>query len=138
MDYFKVFPLGLKTVAGTLSGKPEEFWKSKLRECSNASSKLSTESDLVACPQTLLEDLDAELKECFMDLGSFPEDHRIPAAALIDMWTELYDDLDEDGDAIVKLLNLVSQNLVNLIVTRYVGSFIFHFNFCFFCNFLLA
>ena len=138
MDYFKVFPLGLKTVAGTLSGKSEEFWKSKLRECSNVSSKLSTENDLVRCLQSLLTVLDATVKECFMDLGSFPEDHRIPAAALIDMWTELYDDLDEDGDAIVKLLNLVSQNLVNLIVTRYVGSFIFHFNFCFFCNFLLA
>ena len=26
------------------------------------------------------------IKECFMDLGSFPEDQRIPAAILIDMW----------------------------------------------------
>ncbi|KAF3438919.1 hypothetical protein FNV43_RR17194 [Rhamnella rubrinervis] len=117
VDYFKIFPLGLKIVAGTLSGKSEEFWKSKLRECSNASSKLSTESDLVACLQSLLENLDAKVKECFMDLGSFPEDHRIPVAALIDMWTELYN-LNEDGDAVVELLNLVCRNLVSLIVTR--------------------
>lgn len=137
MDYFKVFPLGLKTVAGTLSGKPEEFWKSKLRECSNASSKLSTESDLLRCLQSLVEDLDAKVKECFMDLGSFPEDHRIPAAALIDMWTELYN-LDEDGDAIVKLLNLVFRNLVNLIIIRYVCWLFYFSSFLLNLQFLLA
>ncbi|RVW63995.1 Non-lysosomal glucosylceramidase, partial [Vitis vinifera] len=38
----------------------------------------------------------AEAWGCFMDLGSFPEDQKIPATALIDMWAELFK-LHRDG-----------------------------------------
>ncbi|KAJ6288574.1 hypothetical protein OIU76_024541 [Salix suchowensis] len=55
-------------------------------------------------------------KECFMDLGSFPEDQRIPATTLIDMWAELYT-LDED-DAIANLHELSDRNLIEVLVTR--------------------
>lgn len=55
-----------------------------------------------------------------MDLGSFPEDHRIPVTALIDMWMELYK-LVEDRYAIVNLNDLSNRNLVNLVITRYAG-----------------
>ena len=59
-----------------------------------------------------------------MDLGSFPEDQRIPAAALIDMRTELYE-LDEDGiHTIVKLQELTTWNLASLVMARYAGCFI--------------
>ena len=59
------------------------------------------------------------IKECFMDLGSFPEDQRIPVAALIDMWAELYE-LDEDG-AIANLHELTTLNLASLVMSRYIG-----------------
>ena len=63
------------------------------------------------------------MKECFMDLGSFPEGQRIAVPALIDMWTELHE-LDEHGnDAIDNLHELTTRNLATLARTRY-GDFI--------------
>ena len=59
-----------------------------------------------------------------MDLGSFPKDQRIPAATLIDMWMELYE-LNEETDGIVKLLNLTTWNLANLVNKRCVVYFTF-------------
>ena len=59
------------------------------------------------------------IKNCFMYLGSFPEDQRIPAAALIDMWAELCE-LDEDGiHAIAILEELTNRNLARLVMARY-------------------
>ena len=59
------------------------------------------------------------IKNCFVDLGSFPEDQRIPAAALIDMWAELCE-LDEDGiHAIAILEELTNRNLARLVMARY-------------------
>ena len=56
-----------------------------------------------------------------MDLGSFPEDQRLPVAAL---WVELYE-LDEDGiHAIANLQELTTRNLASLVMARYVGYFI--------------
>ena len=60
-----------------------------------------------------------------MDLGSFPEDQRIPAAALIDMWAELYE-LDEDGiQAIANLQELTIRNLASLVMARYAGFYLY-------------
>ena len=60
-----------------------------------------------------------------MDLGSFPEDKKIPVTALIDMWAELYK-LDKNGlHAISRLIKLSLQNLLNLVVTRYGGDYPF-------------
>ncbi|MCI65589.1 CC-NBS-LRR resistance protein, partial [Trifolium medium] len=36
----------------------------------------------------ILEDI--KEKECFVDLGLFPEDQMIPVTVLIDMWATLY------------------------------------------------
>nr|XP_048335018.1 probable disease resistance protein At5g66900 [Ziziphus jujuba var. spinosa] len=118
VDYYKVIPLALKTVAGSLRRQPEEVWRRRLKEC--GSSRLSSESsddELLSCLQSNSHELKVIFKEYFMDLGLFPEDQRIPAAALIDMWTELYD-LEEDSDAIAMLYDLTNRNLANLVVTR--------------------
>ncbi|KAL6224746.1 hypothetical protein ACLB2K_003601 [Fragaria x ananassa] len=64
-----------------------------------------------------LDEKDQNLNECFLDLGAFPEDQRIPAVALIDMWAELYA-IDEDFISIQYLQELSSRSLVNLVVTR--------------------
>ena len=87
---------------------------------------LSSDAELLACLQKSLEfqyDKD-NIEDCFMDLGSFPEDQRIPVAALIDMWVELYE-LDEDGiHAIANLQEHTTWNLASLVMTRYAGCFI--------------
>ena len=70
------------------------------------------------CLQLSLTSLDGKQKECFMDLGSFPEDQKIPVTTLIDMWAELYK-LDKNGvQAISNLHKLSLQNLLKLVVTR--------------------
>ncbi|KAL4629016.1 hypothetical protein ACB092_05G278600 [Castanea dentata] len=97
------FPLALRVNGRSLCGKPVEA-------C----------SDLLERLQKSLEFSDHEvvLKECFMDLGSFHEDQRIPILAPIDMWAELYK-LDEDGiDVIANLYELATRNLANLVMVR--------------------
>ncbi|XLR06968.1 hypothetical protein S83_034906 [Arachis hypogaea] len=86
--------------------------------------RLKSNKDLDSHLQNCLDIVeDDKEKECFMDLGLFPEDQRIRVPLLNDMWTELHE-LDEDG---VKAMNIIhslnSKNLANLIVTRYTGSF---------------
>ena len=48
----------------------------------------------------------------------FPEDEKIPASALMDMWVELYN-LDEEGMHTIEfLLELSSRNLLSLVLAR--------------------
>lgn len=115
------FPLALTVNGRSLCGKPVEAWYSRARKFSSGHSIFNYSSDLLECLQKSLEfsDHEAVLKECFMDLGSFHEDQRIPVLALIDMWEELYR-LDEDGiDAIANLYELTTRNLANLVMIRY-------------------
>lgn len=121
VERLKGFPPAIKMVGRSLCGQPIEIWKNRLTQWSKGSSILDSESDLLDYLQTNLDFLDKEemtIKECFIDLGLFPEDQRIPVAALIDIWTELYK-LDEDSMSIQILYELVSQGLANLVSTRY-------------------
>ncbi|CAH1421034.1 unnamed protein product [Lactuca virosa] len=62
------------------------------------------------------------LKKWSEDLGLFPEDEKITASALMDMWVELYN-LDDEGMYTSEyLLELSSRNLLNLVLTRKDGS----------------
>ena len=109
----------------TLKERPVEAWRSRARKWSNDHSILKSSPDLLQCLQKSLEFSDDEdiLKECFMDLASFPEGHRVTVPALIDMWAELYE-LDEHGnDAIYNLHELTTRNLVTLVRTRLVTLF---------------
>ncbi|KAJ7951609.1 NBS-LRR disease resistance protein [Quillaja saponaria] len=77
-------------------------------------------ADLLDKLGVLLEVLGTEeiIRECFMDLSLFPEDQKIPVAALIDMWVELHK-LDEDvGDVRIYIEKLTTRNLADLVVTR--------------------
>ncbi|CAN6449431.1 unnamed protein product [Victoria cruziana] len=69
--------------------------------------------DLLDCLSTTLTSLDDQLRKCFADLGCFPEDEKIAAASLIDMWIELYG-LSEH-EAYVTLLKLSARYLVTLV-----------------------
>ena len=115
------FPLALKVIGESLKMMPVAVWLSTAMKRSFGHSIFNTSSDLLNSLAKSLEFSDHEVifKECFLDLGSFPEDQRIPIAALIDIWAELYK-LDEDGvDATAILHELNSRNLVNLVMTRY-------------------
>uniref|UniRef100_A0A2N9J5X8 Disease resistance R13L4/SHOC-2-like LRR domain-containing protein n=1 Tax=Fagus sylvatica TaxID=28930 RepID=A0A2N9J5X8_FAGSY len=111
------FPLALEVIGGSLRGQPAEVQLSRVRKWTN--NRFIYNPDLLVRLQSSLEFSDDEvtLKECFMDLGSFPEDQRIPVPALIDMWAELYEP-DEDGiNAIANLHELTTRNLANLVRT---------------------
>ncbi|GMY10724.1 probable disease resistance protein At5g66900 [Fagus crenata] len=81
------FPIVLKVIGGSLCGQPEVVWHSRLMKWSDGHSIFASDTELLAHLQESLEFFDEKviLKECFMDLGSFPENQRIPATTLIDM-----------------------------------------------------
>ncbi|KAL3526744.1 hypothetical protein ACH5RR_011400 [Cinchona calisaya] len=122
------FPLALKVVGQSLRGEPEVRWIHRTKKWSEGESIFDSHHHLLNCLKSSLDVLDEksplaylDLKECYLDLGSFPEDQRIPATALMDMWIELYN-LDEDGvDTLVNLLELSNRNLINLVLKRKVG-----------------
>ncbi|KAF8012523.1 hypothetical protein BT93_I0626 [Corymbia citriodora subsp. variegata] len=106
VEHCKRFPLVIKVVAKSLRGKDYTFWKKKLHELSEGQSVLDLETEILDCLRKSLDDLDGDrsIKERFMDLGSFPEDCKIPATALVDMggivqarfrWRDSRDDGDE-------------------------------------------
>ncbi|MBA0692138.1 hypothetical protein Goari_009725 [Gossypium aridum] len=57
--------------------------------------------------------LNKKVKECFLDLGSFPEDKKIPLDVLINMWVESHGIDEEDASAI--LVELSDKNLLTLV-----------------------
>ncbi|TQD81079.1 hypothetical protein C1H46_033389 [Malus baccata] len=119
LKHCKGVPLAITVTGKSLRGQATEFWRSRLTEWSK-SSILDSETELLLRLQSSIDDLEekeAVIKECFMDLGSFPEDQRIPAAAFIDMWIELYK-LDDDFLCIKNLLELTTRGLANLVITR--------------------
>ncbi|KAH7514768.1 hypothetical protein FEM48_Zijuj11G0125500 [Ziziphus jujuba var. spinosa] len=120
VNYYKVFPHALIIVAKSLGGKQSDIWLRRLTEYSRGSCCRGSDIDDELLEYGLkcsLDDLNVTIKECFMDLGSFPEGQRIPALALIDMWSELYE-LEDDSMAIANLIDLTVWNLANLVVTR--------------------
>ncbi|KAI4327491.1 hypothetical protein L6164_019944 [Bauhinia variegata] len=117
-------PLALNVVGGSLRGQPIELWQEMLKEWSHGHSILDSNNELLTRLQNSLNLLDDKLhiKECFMDFALFPEDQRIPVAALVDMWAELYK-LDEDGiDAMANIYKLTTRNLANLVVTKEIAG----------------
>ncbi|KAI4314930.1 hypothetical protein L6164_027790 [Bauhinia variegata] len=122
-------PLALKVIGGSLCGEESESeaWQ-EMKKSLQSHSILDANDDLLTRLQNSLDLLEHKspvessmkvpYKECFKDLGLFPEDQRIPVASLIDMWTELYN-LDDDGTkAMFIVKKLANRNLANVIVTK--------------------
>jgi len=119
-------PLALKVTAGSLCKQPFEVWQNMKEHLQRHSILESNSTNLLSRLQQSLDLLENKFsineKVCFMDLGLFPEDQRIPFAALIDMWAELYN-LNEDGSNAMSIIHdLTNRNLINVIVTRYMSS----------------
>ncbi|KAJ4828381.1 hypothetical protein Tsubulata_017839 [Turnera subulata] len=112
----KGYPLAITVTGRSLCGQPAVEWRKRSKELSKPAAILS-DSELLNCLQSSLDALNNDtMKECFMDLGSFPEDQKIPAATLIDIWVELHN-LDED-DASINLYELSCRNLLELFTIR--------------------
>ncbi|KAK0606005.1 hypothetical protein LWI29_033088 [Acer saccharum] len=115
-------PLALTVVGRLLCGKPAAVWQSTVKEWDRGKSIFISGTELLVCLQSSLDALDEEVKECYLDLGSFPHDQRIPITALIDMWMELHEWVEDGLSAITYLHKLSDRCLVNLVIARKNGS----------------
>jgi hypothetical protein len=98
-------------------GQSPKIWQKELEKWPSV---LDFKQELLLRLQSSIEFLaekDKFLKDCFIDVAAFPEGQRIPATALIDIWTERYD-IDEEI-ASYNLLNLNTLNMATLVTTRY-------------------
>ena len=121
-------PIALKVIGGSLRGRPVEFWRSTLMRWSDDDySIFEYDKDVLATLEKSLEFSDEKsiLKEYFMDLGSFPEDQRISATALIDMWTEIHEPNQNDVHVTADLHELTTRNWASLVKTRFAQTFDF-------------
>ncbi|KAL9464364.1 hypothetical protein AB3S75_002042 [Citrus x aurantiifolia] len=114
-------PLALTVVGGSLCGKHPAIWQKRVKEWTQDVSVFHSNKEILSCLERSLDALNNEVKECYMDLCSFPEDQRIPITALVDMWMELYEPVDELF-AIANLHELSNLNLANCVVTRKYAS----------------
>uniref|UniRef100_J3NEK4 Uncharacterized protein n=1 Tax=Oryza brachyantha TaxID=4533 RepID=J3NEK4_ORYBR len=107
-------PLALKVIGASLRDQPPKIWLS-------AKNRLSRGEAISDCHETKLmermaasiECLSEKVRECFLDLGCFPEDKKIPLDVLINIWMEIHD-LDEP-DAFAILVELSNKNLLTLV-----------------------
>lgn len=110
----KGLPLALKVIGASLRGQPPKLWLSAKNRLSRGEAiSTSHENKLLERMAASVECLSGKVKECFLDLGSFPEDKKIPLDVLINMWMEIHD-LDEE-DAFAILVELSNKNLLTLV-----------------------
>ncbi|KAG6729373.1 hypothetical protein I3842_01G025400 [Carya illinoinensis] len=121
------FPLALKVVGKSLCGRSAVSWHLRLAKWSHGCSILNTDidSDLLKCHQSSVEFKgEITLRESIMDLGLFPVNQKIPIAALIDMWSERYELVEDHIHVFANLHEIDSRNLANLVVKRQDGSLV--------------
>lgn len=89
------------------------FWKSAQNRLSRSLPVgESHEVQLLERMKWSIDYLPEKVRECFLDLGAFPEDKKIPLDVLINMWVELHDIPEEEAFHIV--VELSNKNLLNL------------------------
>uniref|UniRef100_A0A0C9QVS4 TSA: Wollemia nobilis Ref_Wollemi_Transcript_5240_2751 transcribed RNA sequence n=1 Tax=Wollemia nobilis TaxID=56998 RepID=A0A0C9QVS4_9CONI len=106
-------PLALKVIGSSLNGAPFVAWQSAMNKLSKGEPISDYHKEgVLRCLETSIDCLDDVAKECFLDLAAFPEDRKICADALLDIWVHVRN--LEWEDAFVILLELASKNLLNL------------------------
>ncbi|XP_040371803.1 probable disease resistance protein At5g66900 isoform X2 [Rosa chinensis] len=116
LEFCKGLPFAITVVGESLARQEREIWERVTK-----GSILKLEMVVHNRLESSLKALESEnplLKECFLDLALFFEDRLISAAALIDLWSELYDDLNEDSSCIANLTDLKNRTLANLVFPR--------------------
>ncbi|CAE5978346.1 unnamed protein product [Arabidopsis arenosa] len=117
----KGLPLALKVIGASLKDRPEKYWQGALNRLSRGEpADEHHESRVFSHMEATLEILDPKTRECFLDLGAFPEDKKIPLDVIINMWVELHD-LDEET-AFSILLDLSDKNLLTLVKDPRFGA----------------
>lgn len=114
MNECKGLPLALKVIGASLRDQTEMFWASAKNRLSRGEPICeSHENNLLERMATSVNCLPKKVRECFLDLGAFPEDKKIPLDVLINMWVEIHDIDEEEAFAI--LVELSNKNLVTLV-----------------------
>ncbi|KAL7582660.1 hypothetical protein Lser_V15G42565 [Lactuca serriola] len=117
----KQHPLALSVIGGLLKGTDITSWLGMLKNLSDGKQTvLDLEESIPLCLARSLDVFKEEsvIKQCYLDLGLFPEDQRIAATMLMDMWVHLYND-DEEGLATMNhLFELSYKNLATLLPIR--------------------
>ncbi|KAK8552500.1 hypothetical protein V6N13_120897 [Hibiscus sabdariffa] len=107
-------PLALKVIGASLRDQPEMYWVSAMKRLTRGEPICeSHENKLFERMAISVDYLNKKVKECFLDLGSFPEDKKIPLDVLINMWVEIRSIDEEDAFAI--LVELSDKNLLTLV-----------------------
>ncbi|GLJ19893.1 hypothetical protein SUGI_0360460 [Cryptomeria japonica] len=110
----KGLPLALKVIGSSLNAEPHVTWLNAKNKLSLGESISSDhEEGLFRCLKTSIDLLDDFGRECFLDLASFPENKKICADALLDIW--VYVRKLERQDAFMMLWELAKKNLLNLV-----------------------
>ncbi|TKY57772.1 disease resistance protein [Spatholobus suberectus] len=114
-------PLALKVIGASLRDQTEMFWLSvKNRLSQGQSIGESHEINLIERMAISINYLPEKIKECFLDLCSFPEDKKIPLDVLINMWVEIHDIPETEAYAIV--VELSNKNLLTLMKEAHAGG----------------
>ncbi|KAF5817765.1 putative powdery mildew resistance protein, RPW8 [Helianthus annuus] len=117
----KGLPLALKVIGASLRDQPEKYWSGANKRLSRAQPiNDSHEAELLNRMRLSIDYLSEKVRNCFLDLGSFPEDKKIPLDVLINVWTELHDIDEEEGYAILDELS--SKNLLTLVKDSRAGD----------------
>ncbi|XP_006279735.2 putative disease resistance protein At5g47280 [Capsella rubella] len=121
VDECKGLPLSLKVIGASLKGRPEKYWQGAVNRLSRGEpADINHETIVFAQIEASLEILDKKSRECFLDLGAFPEDKKIPLGVIINMWVELHD-MDEET-AFSILMDLADKNLLTLVKDPRFGA----------------
>ncbi|KAE9586183.1 putative powdery mildew resistance protein, RPW8 [Lupinus albus] len=114
-------PLALKVIGASLRDQTEMFWLSvKNRLSQGKSIGESYEINLIHRMEFSTNYLPEKIKECFLDLCSFPEDKKIPLEVITNMWIEIHDIDETEAFAIV--VELSNKNLLTLVKETRAGG----------------
>lgn len=110
----KGLPLALKVIGASLRDQQPLFWVSARKRLARGEPICESHgSQLLDRMAISVEYLKGKVRECFLDLGSFPEDTKVPMDVLINMWVEIRN-LDEE-EAFAILVELSNKNLITLV-----------------------
>lgn len=109
----KGLPLALNVIGKSLNGKGPEEWTAVKEKLSQGKPINESHKALLECLATSIDNVDEEVRECFLDMAIFPEARKSCADPLLDLGVYVHDLGWESAYAI--LVELASRNLVNLV-----------------------
>ncbi|KAI4304522.1 hypothetical protein MLD38_040018 [Melastoma candidum] len=114
-------PLALKVIGASLRDQEEIYWKSAKARLSKGEPISDTHRSLLSERMAISVDyLQPNVRECFLDLGAFPEDMKIPLDILVRIWVETRGIDEEEAYAIVA--DLSNKNLLTLVQDARAGD----------------